>query len=157
VLAQDIFKVIHLIKTFGSIFIGSLDIKDDHLHISGWQEEEDIKIEAFLKHIKTVDLCSIEYTNIKKDGMLTGPDIEYSKVIADAVEMPVVISGGVGSLADVEKIMKIEHSNIVGLILGKAIFEGLIDLKEALQKFPSPDTSAKSFFNLCNVPSVFLV
>jgi phosphoribosylformimino-5-aminoimidazole carboxamide ribotide isomerase len=65
-----------------------------------------------------------------------------SKVIADTVEMPVVISGGVGSLADVEKIMNIEHSNIVGLILGKAIFEGLIDLKEALQKFPSPDTSA---------------
>lgn len=142
ILVQDIFQVIHWIKTFGSIFIGSIDVKDGNLHISGWQEEGDIEIEAFLKQIKTVNLCSIEYTNIQKDGMLAGADIAYSKTIADIVEKPVIISGGVGSLEDIEQIMNIEHKNIVGMILGKALFEGHIDLKEALQKYPSPDTSA---------------
>lgn len=142
ILVKDIFKVIHWIKNFGSVFIGSIDIKDGNLQVAGWTEEEEIKIKPFLEQLKAVDLCSIEYTNIKNDGMLSGPDIAYSKIIADTVEKPVIISGGVGSLEDVENIMNIEHHNIVGLILGKSIFEGHIDLAEALKKFPSPNTSA---------------
>lgn len=142
ILVRDLFEVIHWTKKYGDMFIGSLDIKDGELQVAGWQQEGGINAEAFLEQIKNINLCSIEYTNVTKDGMLSGPDIEYAKTVADKSSAPVVISGGIGSLEDVEKVMNTKYENIVGVILGKSVFEGLVDLAEAFKKFPSPDCSA---------------
>jgi phosphoribosylformimino-5-aminoimidazole carboxamide ribotide isomerase len=82
-----------------------------------------------------IGMCSIIYTNIGKDGMMDGPDIRRTKAIAEASGLPVVLSGGVSSMSDIEEVSRENDGKIVGIITGKAVYEGKIDLLEAVAKF----------------------
>ena len=75
---------------------------------------------------------AIIYTDIARDGMMQGPNIAATKALAEAINIPVIASGGVSSLDDIRRLLEIESSGIAGVITGKAIYSGALDLREAV-------------------------
>jgi len=107
-----------------------LDAKDGNLSVSGWKENLNIKIIDFLKEVNDFGISRIIYTDINKDGMKTSPNFEETQNIATISNCPVVISGGVSSINDIRKAKSINHKNIEGIIVGKAIYDGDIKLDQ---------------------------
>jgi phosphoribosylformimino-5-aminoimidazole carboxamide ribotide isomerase len=85
-------------------------------------------------------MLGIVYTTIDRDGTMEGPALEQSNRIAEASGLPVVVSGGVGKLSDVERVVRLRHPRVCGLLIGKAIYEGRVDLDELIRRFQSPET-----------------
>lgn len=141
VLVRNTFEVMLWTQKYGNVFVGSVDVKDNNVQIAGWRQDGDINIDDFLKQIKKIPLRSIDYTNINVDGMLTGTDVPVALRIANISHVPLILSGGIGTPEDIDEFMKIKHDNIVGIIVGKALYEGLISLQDLFKKYPSPDCS----------------
>jgi phosphoribosylformimino-5-aminoimidazole carboxamide ribotide isomerase len=77
-------------------------------------------------------VSAIVYTDISRDGMMQGPNIDATRALAEAIAIPVIASGGVSSLRDIENLMAVESSGISGAITGKAIYSGAMDLAAAI-------------------------
>ena len=107
-----------------------LDAKNGFIAISGWKEETKLKALDFVSSINNYDLSRIIYTDINRDGTKTGPNIDETIKVAEISKVPVIISGGVSTIKDIENIKKIENQNIEGVVIGKAIYDGDIDLKQ---------------------------
>ena len=107
-----------------------LDAKDGNLSVSGWKENLNIKTTDFLKEVNSYGVSRIIYTDINRDGMKTSPNFEETIKIAELANCPVVISGGVSSLNDIKKAKELNNNKIEGIIVGKAIYDGDIKLKE---------------------------
>jgi phosphoribosylformimino-5-aminoimidazole carboxamide ribotide isomerase len=107
-----------------------LDAKKGLIAVSGWKEETDLKAIEFLKSVNDFDISRLIYTDINKDGTKTSPNLGETIKIANISKAPVIISGGVSSINDIKNIKNIKDSNIEGVIVGKAIYDGDIDLKQ---------------------------
>ena len=107
-----------------------LDVKDEYLSISGWKENLNIKAIDYLKEVNEFGVSRIIYTDINRDGMKISPNFEETEKIAKISNCPVVISGGVSSLNDIKQAKKLNNKKIEGIIVGKAIYDGDIDLDE---------------------------
>ena len=107
-----------------------LDAKDGNLSVSGWKENLEIKTTDFLKEVNDFGVSRIIFTDINRDGMKTSPNYEETVKIAELSNCPVVISGGVSSINDIEKAKKLNNKKIEGIIVGKAIYDGDIKLEE---------------------------
>ena len=107
-----------------------LDAKNGFIAISGWKEETKLKALDFVSSINNYDLSRIIYTDINRDGTKTGPNIDETIKVAEISKVPVIISGGVSTIKDIENIKKFENQNIEGVVIGKAIYDGDIDLKQ---------------------------
>lgn len=105
-----------------------LDARDGYLRAEGWTEKVDQTADAFARQVTGSGLGAIVYTDIARDGMLTGVNVEATRRVIDATDVPVVASGGVRSLEDVKACLDI---GCAGMIVGKAYYEGRIDLVEA--------------------------
>ncbi len=113
----------------GQIALG-LDAKGENLSVSGWKENLNIKTMDFLKEVNNYGVSRIIYTDINKDGMKTSPNFDETVKIAELSSCPVVISGGVSSISDIKKVKKLNNKKIEGIIVGKAIYDGDIQLEE---------------------------
>jgi phosphoribosylformimino-5-aminoimidazole carboxamide ribotide isomerase len=107
-----------------------LDAKNGFIAVSGWQEETKLKALDFLSSVNNYDLSRIIYTDINRDGTKTSPNLDETIKVAEISKAPVVISGGVSTIRDIEDIKKIKNKNIEGVVIGKAIYDGDIDLKQ---------------------------
>ena len=107
-----------------------LDAKDGYLSVSGWKENSNKLTLEFLKEINDLGASRLIYTDINQDGMKQGPNFEESSKIAETSNCPVIISGGVSSIDDIKKVKELNNKNIEGIIVGKAIYDGDINLKE---------------------------
>ena len=107
-----------------------LDAKDGNLSVSGWKENLNIKTFDFLKEVKDFGVSRIIFTDINRDGMKTSPNFEETIKITEFANCPVVISGGVSSIDDIKKAKNLNNKKIEGIIVGKAIYDGDIKLKE---------------------------
>ena len=107
-----------------------LDAKEGKLSVSGWKENLNIKTIDFLKEVNDFGISRIIFTDINRDGMKTSPNYKETAKIAEISNCPVVISGGVSSLNDIKKAKELNISKIEGIIVGKAIFDGDINLDE---------------------------
>ena len=107
----------------------SLDARKNNVAISGWKDQTNINIFDFLNTVKDYDISRLIYTDIEKDGTNTGPNFENSYKIADKFNIPLIISGGVSSMNDINKIIS-DDKKIEGIIVGKAIYEDRIKLEE---------------------------
>ena len=107
----------------------ALDVRKNNIAASGWKEQTNINVIDYLNLIKEFGVSRIIYTDIEKDGTNSGPNYNDSYEIADNFEIPLVISGGVSSIKDVNKIIK-ENQKIEGIIIGKAIYEKRISLED---------------------------
>ncbi|MDC3174198.1 1-(5-phosphoribosyl)-5-[(5-phosphoribosylamino)methylideneamino]imidazole-4-carboxamide isomerase [Candidatus Pelagibacter sp.] len=107
-----------------------LDAKDGYLSISGWKENSNQLTLDFLKEVNDFGVSRLIYTDINQDGMKQGPNFEETSKVADNSSCPVVISGGVSSIHDIKKAKELNNKNIEGIIVGKAIYDGDINLDE---------------------------
>ena len=107
-----------------------LDAKDGNLSVSGWKENLNIKTLDFLKEVNSYGVSRIIYTDINRDGMKTSPNFDETAKITESSNCPVVISGGVSSINDIKKAKELNNKKIEGIIVGKAIYDGDIQLDE---------------------------
>ena len=114
----------------GKIFVG-IDAKDGKVAVKGWEEISTIEAKELAKRIENVGISGIIYTDILRDGMLTGPNIPAVEDLVKTVNIPVIASGGIATLEDIKNLLKIK--NLYGAITGKAIYSGSLDLREALR------------------------
>jgi phosphoribosylformimino-5-aminoimidazole carboxamide ribotide isomerase len=115
----------------GHIIVG-LDAKDGQVAIKGWAEITEHRVEELAKRFEQDGVSAIVYTDIGRDGMLTGPNVEATQHLAEAIATPVIASGGITNLDDVRALVKASQASasgggIVGAITGRAIYEGSLD------------------------------
>lgn len=115
----------------GRIVVG-IDAKNGMVAVQGWAEVTDMRAVDLAKKFEGYGVAAIIYTDISRDGMLSGPNIDATRQLAESVGIPVIASGGVSTLKDIEDLMAIEANGVVGVITGKAIYTGSIKLAEAL-------------------------
>jgi len=111
-----------------------LDAKDGYLSISGWKENSNQLTLDYLKEVNNYGVSRLIYTDINRDGMKQGPNFEETSKVADISNCPVIISGGVSSIDDIKKAKELNNKNIEGIIVGKAIYDGDIDLDELVKE-----------------------
>jgi phosphoribosylformimino-5-aminoimidazole carboxamide ribotide isomerase len=113
----------------GRIAVG-IDAKDGLVAIKGWVTVTDELAMDLARRLEGVGVACIIYTDISKDGMLNGPNVEATSEIAASVSIPVIASGGVSSIKDIEAY---KDAGVEGIIIGKALYSGNIDLREAIE------------------------
>jgi len=114
----------------GQILVG-IDAKDGKVAIKGWEELTELDALEFARQMVSYGIAGIIYTDISRDGMLTGPNLEATKRMVEAVDIPVIASGGISSIDDIKRLKEIP--GLWGAITGKALYTGKIDLVEAIR------------------------
>lgn len=115
----------------GKVAVG-IDARNGRVATKGWAEETDVMVTDLAKSFEDAGVSAIIYTDINRDGAMQGPNVEATAALANAVSIPVIASGGVSSLADLEA-LKNCGANLNGAISGRALYDGAIDLQEALK------------------------
>lgn len=115
----------------GKIVVG-IDAKSGLVAVRGWADVTEKKATEMAKEMEGFGVEAIIYTDIARDGMMQGPNIEATRVLAESISIPVIASGGLSTLDDIRRLMAIESSGVTGVITGKAIYSGAIDLREAV-------------------------
>jgi phosphoribosylformimino-5-aminoimidazole carboxamide ribotide isomerase len=110
----------------GRVIVG-LDAKDGQVAINGWAEVTAHRVETLSRRFEDDGVEAIVYTDIGRDGMLTGPNIAATRQLADAINIPVIASGGITNLDDVRALAAVAEPGIIGAITGRAIYEGTLD------------------------------
>jgi phosphoribosylformimino-5-aminoimidazole carboxamide ribotide isomerase len=114
----------------GKIIVG-LDAQDGFVAIDGWAEITDVKAIDLAKRFRNDGVESIVYTDISRDGMMQGVNVEATVNLARESGIPVIASGGVTNLDDIKALSKVADQGILGAITGRAIYEGTLDVAEA--------------------------
>ncbi len=110
----------------GKIVVG-IDAKNGLVAVQGWAEVTGITAVELAKKFEGDGVAAIIYTDIARDGMLQGPNLEATRALAEAISIPVIASGGVSSLKDIENLLAIEQYGVTGVITGKAIYSGALE------------------------------
>jgi phosphoribosylformimino-5-aminoimidazole carboxamide ribotide isomerase len=119
-------------RLFPRQIVVGIDAKDGMVAVQGWAEVTDISACELAKKFEGFGVAAVIYTDISRDGMLIGPNIDATRALAEGVAIPIIASGGVSKMADIEALMAIEESGVVGVITGKAIYTGAIHLADAI-------------------------
>ncbi len=114
----------------GHIIVG-LDAKDGKVAIDGWSKLSHHNVQELAQRFERDGVAAIVYTDIGRDGMMNGVNVEATLELARSVTIPIIASGGVSSMADIKALCAVEGEGIMGAIIGRALYEGTIDLAEA--------------------------
>lgn len=117
-------------KSFPGHVIVGLDAKDGQVAIQGWAEVTEHRVEDLSKRFEDDGVSAIVYTDIGRDGMMTGPNLEATRILAEAISIPVVASGGITDIEDIRALCSVSGSGITAAITGRAIYEGTLDFAE---------------------------
>jgi phosphoribosylformimino-5-aminoimidazole carboxamide ribotide isomerase len=116
----------------GRIAVG-IDARNGYVAIQGWQEVTEMRAMDLAGALEGQGVCHIIYTDIARDGALSGPNFEATAELADAISIPVVLSGGMHTHEDVLEAAGLEDRGVKAVILGRSLYEGTIDLEKAVQ------------------------
>ncbi len=116
----------------GRIVVG-IDARDGLVAVEGWTKISETSAIDLAKKFEQSGVAAINFTDIHRDGMQTGPNIEETEKLAEAVDIPVVASGGVSSIKDIRNLLPLETKGVTGVITGRALYEGSFNLKEAIK------------------------
>ena len=122
----------HLIDEFGSTIVVGIDARDGIVALRGWEKMSGLNAIDFAQKVADMGVERIVYTDIARDGMLTGINLEATKAIAQASGIHVTASGGVATLDDVYGVKELMEFGVDSVIVGKALYEGVFTLGEAL-------------------------
>lgn len=111
----------------------ALDARDGKLATEGWVETSNSDAIDVAKALVPLGPAAFIYTDIHRDGMQTGPNLAATRRLAQAVATPVIASGGVHTIADIENLLPLEEDGVIGVITGKALYAGTLDYQEAMQ------------------------
>ena len=120
-------------KAFPDKIVVGIDARNGMVAVEGWSRTSETKVIDLAKEFESCGVAAINFTDIFKDGMQIGPNIEETAALACAVSIPIVASGGVSTLKDIKNLLKIENKGVTGVITGRALYEGTLDLKEAIR------------------------
>lgn len=122
-----------MVETFGpDSIVAGVDAKNGMVAIEGWEKISSVSAVDLCLQMKEYGVRHIVYTDISRDGMLTGPNVEATKLLTEKTGLGVIASGGVSSIDDLKAL---SQAGISGAIIGKALYEKRIDLKEAIELF----------------------
>jgi len=116
----------------GQIAVG-IDARAGRVATDGWAAATEVTPLDLARRFEDLGVAALIVTDISRDGVLNGPDIEGTLAIADAVRTPVILSGGISSLADLEQVRDAASGRLQGVICGRALYDGRIDAKSALR------------------------
>ena len=136
ILARAAEEVAGWAARLGRRFAAGIDARDGKVKVTGWTEDAGLADTEFAAALLALGMPRIIYTNISRDGTLAGPDIPRTNAVARAADLPTVLSGGIGSEEDVARTAAEGDQRVVGVILGKALYEGRVDLASLVRRFP---------------------
>ena len=110
-----------------------LDAKKGYVSTEAWTKTSEVLATDLIMEFEDLPIYQIIYTDIDKDGMMNGPNFEETKKLADVSKFPIIASGGISKIEDLEKLS--QYENIHGAICGKALYENSLNLKEILERF----------------------
>ena len=122
--------LIDMVKKYGDKIAVSVDAKDEKVAVKGWTETVELNSLDFCKKLSDIGVKTIIYTDISKDGMLSGTNLDVYLRLSKLVESDIIASGGITFL---DEIRELNENNIYGAIVGKAVYSGKLDLKEVLE------------------------
>jgi phosphoribosylformimino-5-aminoimidazole carboxamide ribotide isomerase len=133
------------VKEYGKSIIAGIDAKKGMVAIKGWKQVTKVNAIDLAMEMVELGVGQIIFTDIQRDGMLEGPNFKSTKELAVAVKVPVIISGGISGYRDIEHAKRLEKYGITSLIIGKALYTGKVDLKQAIKiaKEPLPPRARK--------------
>jgi phosphoribosylformimino-5-aminoimidazole carboxamide ribotide isomerase len=134
-LVKDLQQAASWIAGYGPRFIAGIDAWEGRVRISGWEGDAGLEDVELVDRLRPFSFCGIIYTSISRDGTLAGPDIKRTNRIAAYSSLSTILSGGIGSMADVASIGEQRDPRIVGVILGKSLYEGRVSLPELIRRF----------------------
>jgi len=117
----------------GRIAVG-IDASDGNVAVGGWREVTSVNAVDLARDLEGAGVSHIIYTDIARDGALSGPNLKATAHLAESVKIPVVLSGGMHGPEDLESAAQLESKGVKGVILGKSLYEGTIDLAEAISR-----------------------
>jgi phosphoribosylformimino-5-aminoimidazole carboxamide ribotide isomerase len=123
--------VIEICEKYPDKIVVGIDAKDGMVAVEGWSEVSDVSAQELAKKYESKGVAAIIFTDIRRDGMQTGPNIEATNELAQAINIPVIASGGVSSIEDIKELLK--YKEIYGVITGRALYEEKLDLEEAIK------------------------
>lgn len=124
-----------IFKTFGARVVLALDSRDGKVAVKGWTDSSDLPTEDFAKKMDRLGACTMNVTDITRDGTLTEPNFEMMERLCKLVRADIIASGGVSTLEHIDRLKKLKRKNMNGAIVGKALYEGQFDLKKAIEKY----------------------
>ena len=114
----------------GKVIVG-LDARDGLVATDGWAEVSEVRATDLARRFESDGVAAIVYTDIARDGMMQGVNVEATVAMAQASSIPVIASGGITDIQDIRALMNVAHTGICGALTGRAIYEGTLDLAEA--------------------------
>jgi len=118
---------------FGSKIIVSIDVRQGKVVLEGWEKETPLEARDLARNLANVGVKTIIFTDTTRDGTLQGVNIKLIEDFARGAGVDVIIAGGISSLEDVEKVSALKNFGVTGVIIGKALYEGKIELEEAVK------------------------
>jgi len=122
----------HLCRTFPGRIVVGIDARDGMARVSGWEEGSTVTATDLARTVAARGAAAIVYTDIGRDGTERGPNVDETAAVARAAGIPVIASGGVGTLADVRAVAARAADGIEGVIIGRALYTGAVTLPDAL-------------------------
>jgi phosphoribosylformimino-5-aminoimidazole carboxamide ribotide isomerase len=122
----------HIVDEFGSTVVVGVDAREGKVALRGWEKLSNVNAIDFAQKVAEMGVERLVYTDIARDGMLSGINIDATKEIAEASGLKVTASGGVASLDDIYALKELEQYGVDSVIIGKALYEGVFTLEEAL-------------------------
>src|SRR5690606_28287583 len=109
-----------------------IDARHGKVAVSGWAEETELGALELARLFEDAGVAAIIYTDVERDGMLQGLNLDATIALADAIAIPVIASGGLASIDDVKKLLAPRANRLAGAIAGRALYDGRLDAKAAL-------------------------
>ncbi len=120
------------VKIYGDKIAVGIDASKGMVATDGWEKISDVPAIVLCKKMAEIGVKTVVYTDISKDGMMSGPNIESTKELVEQSGINIIASGGVSTMSDLEGV---ESINAQGVIIGKALYQGALDLKEVIERF----------------------
>ena len=130
---KDFLLLKQICKDFPGLIAVGVDARGNKVATHGWQEESDILVLDLILRLEEIGVAAIIYTDINKDGLLSGFDEDGTKEIAKNIKIPIIASGGVSHVSDLHKIKDMLDVGVTGAIVGRAFYENKISFAEAIK------------------------
>ncbi|MBW2066636.1 MAG: 1-(5-phosphoribosyl)-5-[(5-phosphoribosylamino)methylideneamino]imidazole-4-carboxamide isomerase [Deltaproteobacteria bacterium] len=120
-------------ERFPGKIILAIDARNNEVAIQGWTEATRMSPIEMAAHYEGFPISAVIYTDIGRDGMETGPNIEATRRLAESTHIPVIISGGISGQGDIKKVLPLRRYGVIGVITGRALYEGKLGLEQAVR------------------------